>query len=103
MGQRWVGSAGGSNYQVGHCLGVNHEWSCWLRAVPVVWGGSFGSGMLCPRGLLLELTDKMERTYSIRKFGVKMEVVEALVQGLAVGQMVKASLNPAVVFVILYF
>lgn len=72
----------GSEGQTDHCLGVNHMGSCWLKAVLSAWRGSFSAhhGMLCWQGLLPEIRDKLERRL-IRRFEVKMEIVEVLFHG----------------------
>ena len=61
--------------------------------------GSFACG-----GMLSKLRHKLERGLNQKvQTEVNMERVEILFQGLVEGQVVKASLNPVVWFVILHF
>ena len=57
--------------------------SCWLKDSPYCLRGWLGSyqGRLCPRRLLPELRDKLERKNFITKFEVKMEVVKGCLAG----------------------
>lgn len=75
----------GNKDQVYHCLGVNCRGGLagsGRSLLEQCLSGNFGShqGMLCLQALLPVFRDKLERLESIRKFEVKMEVVEILFQ-----------------------